>query len=131
VFRRQQFFRGYEDGTVDLDWLRPDGDYMTQEDWAADRRSLMFFLNGQAIPTPDARGQQIRDDSFLVLINGKDEGVKFTMPGERYGKEWQLVIDTAEPRRREGAVRSYASDRVDVVARSIQIHRRLDDAREH
>jgi glycogen operon protein len=131
VFRRQQFFRGYEDGTVDLDWLRPDGDYMTQEDWAADRRSLMFFLNGQAIPTPDARGQQIRDDSFLVLINGKDEGVKFTLPGERYGKEWQLVIDTAEPRRREGAVRSYASDRVDVVARSIQIHRRLDDAREH
>ncbi len=131
VFRRQQFFRGATEGTVDLDWLRPDGTDMTDDDWASgDQQSIMFFLNGQAIPTPDARGQQILDDSFLVLLNAAAEQVKFTLPGEQYGRAWTLVVDTAEPAHRGAGQRVSAGGRVELVARSIQVLRRMDDARE-
>ena len=104
---------------------------MTTEDWASEeRRSIMFFLNGQAIPTPDRRGQRIRDDSFLVLINGHAEPAKFVLPGERYGRTWELVVDTADPKRRGDEHRVEAEDRLQLTARSIIILRRLDDARE-
>jgi glycogen operon protein len=131
VFRRQQFFRGVTEGTADLDWLRPDGADMAAEDWAAaDQRSIMFFLNGQMIPSPDARGLQILDDSFLVLLNGAADQVKFTLPGEPYGRLWELVVDTADPDRRGAAHQVRATERVVLAARSIQILRRMDDARE-
>jgi glycogen operon protein len=131
VFRRQQFFRGTTQGMVDVDWMRPDGSGMTAEDWAADDQlSIMFFLNGQAIPTLDARGKPILDDSFLVLLNAAGEPMKFTLPGERYGRAWELVLDTADPDRRGTDHRVAATDRVQLVDRSIQILRRLDDARE-
>jgi isoamylase len=131
VFRRQQFFRGATEGTVDLDWLRPDGADMTTDDWGAgDQRSIMVFLNGQAIPTPDARGQQILDDSFLVLINADAEQVKFTLPREAYGRRWQLVVDTADPHDRGSGPHVRAAERVVVTGRSIQVLRRMDDARD-
>ncbi|HEX6257051.1 MAG TPA: glycogen debranching protein GlgX [Euzebyales bacterium] len=131
VFRRQQFFRGATEDTVDLDWLRPDGADMSAEDWdAGDQRSIMVFLNGRAIPTPDARGQQILDDSFLVLINADAEQVKFTLPREAYGRRWQLVVDTADPDDRRTGPHASAAERVVVTGRSIQVLRRMDDARD-
>jgi glycogen operon protein len=131
VFRRQQYFRGQTAESVDLDWLRSDSASMTDEDWASpDLRSIMFFLNGQAIPTPDRRGQRIRDDSFLVLINGDGEPAKFTLPSERYGEQWEMVIDTADPRGRAHDDSLHAGESVDLTARSMQVLRRLDDARE-
>ena len=131
VFRRQQFFRGQTAENIDLDWLRSDGASMTDKDWASgDLRSIMFFLNGQAIPTPDARGQQIRDESFLVLINGQLESAKFTLPNERYGMDWETVIDTTQLDPPDTGTPSHAGDRMDVMGRSMQVLRRLDDARE-
>jgi glycogen operon protein len=90
----------------------------------------MFFLNGQAIPTPDRRGQRIRDDSFLVLINGDGEPAKFTLPSERYGEHWVMVIDTADPRGRGDDNALHAGEPVNLAARSMNILLRLDDARE-
>ena len=55
----------------------------------------MIFLNGSAIPEPDPRGQQILDDSFLVMFNAHDQPLTFTLPDEEYGAEWIPVIDTA------------------------------------
>jgi hypothetical protein len=51
------------------------------------------------------------------------------LPSERYGKSWTLVIDTADPSRRDENP-LHADDRVDVTARSINVLRRLDDARD-
>jgi glycogen operon protein len=132
VFRRQQFFRGDTGDTVDLDWLLPDGSEMTDADWASDeQQSIMFFLNGRQIPTPNSRGQPIIDDSFLVLLNAAGEAVKFTLPDQRYGRLWQLVVDTADTTRRGVGHRASAGDAVGLIARSVQVLRRMDDAREH
>ncbi|MGH3666218.1 MAG: glycogen debranching protein GlgX, partial [Egibacteraceae bacterium] len=100
VFRRQKFFHGeVRAGMEDVDWMRPDGSAMQAGDWDHDQvLALMFFLNGQAIPTPDPRGRRVVGDSFLVLTNASQEPVGFTVPDERYGRRWQVAVDTADPR---------------------------------
>ncbi len=61
VFRRQKFFRGEtREGIQDVDWMRRDGSEMSRRDWDTGHLlAMMFFLNGQAIPTPDERGRRV------------------------------------------------------------------------
>ena len=40
----------------------------------------MIYLNGQGIPDRDELGEQIVDDSFLLLINAHHQPVSFTLP---------------------------------------------------
>jgi glycogen operon protein len=102
VFRRRRFFQGPEaggDGLRDIAWLTPAGEHMTDEDWHTDyARSLGVFLNGEAITEPDPRGQRVRDDSFLLLINAHSDDVSFILPGPEFGERWEVALDTAEPR---------------------------------
>jgi glycogen operon protein len=74
----------------------PNAEHMDEQAWSNGlAKSLMVFLNGSAIPEPDPRGQQILDDSFLVLFNAHHEGLSFTLPDAEYGEQWLTVIDTA------------------------------------
>jgi isoamylase len=137
VFRRQQFFRGEitdqagRGGMRDLDWMRPDGSQMTSEDWVQGHlQSLMFFLNGRAIPTRDDRGRAVSDDSFLVLTTAAHEPVTFTVP-RTYGRGWRVVLDTAQRRGTpRGRTRVRGGAQLPLVARSLVLLQRLDDARE-
>ncbi|HHU09891.1 MAG TPA: glycogen debranching protein GlgX [Intrasporangiaceae bacterium] len=101
VFQRRRFFAGSADhggesAMGDIAWLTPDGEHMTEQDWVAgDAQSVMVFLNGQAIPEPDNRGDRIVGDSFLILFNGSDADRAFELPDESYGKGWVIEIDTA------------------------------------
>ena len=63
----------------------------------------MVFLNGQAIPELDRRGNRIVDDSFLVLFNAHYEAIDFQVPDVSYGPAWDTVLDTAAAPR-SGAV---------------------------
>ncbi|HSK54103.1 MAG TPA: glycogen debranching protein GlgX [Jiangellales bacterium] len=97
VFRQRKFFDGRpdENGLPDIAWLRPDGSPMTKEDWDAGfARSLMVFLNGDAIREPDRRGEPVVDDSFLMLFNAGDEQLTFQLPHTKLGEAWQPVLDT-------------------------------------
>jgi glycogen operon protein len=99
VFQRRRFFHGRkaEDGTRDIVWLTPAGEEMSASDWHTGyAKSLVVFLNGDAITEPGPRGEQIVDDSFLLLINAHHEDMTFTLPGAKYGKKWQMVLDTAD-----------------------------------
>src|SRR6266550_1975625 len=95
VFRRRRFFQGRPiRGAVDIAWFKPDAKQMTDQDWTSRHaRSLGVFLNGKAIPGHDGRGQQISDDSFLLLFNGHSRAVYWSLPKE-FGGPWQLVLDT-------------------------------------
>jgi len=101
VFRRRRFFAGEpghggESELGDIAWLKPDASHMVEEDWqVGTARSVMVFLNGEAIREPDLRGERIVDDSFLVIFNGQPEELRFTLPEAEYGEEWQVVFDTA------------------------------------
>ncbi|MFC5661920.1 glycogen debranching protein GlgX [Kitasatospora misakiensis] len=113
VFRRRRFFHGrpvpgrptgdggpvgeYEDLT-DIAWFTPAGEEMTKRNWGASyAKSLTVFLNGYAISEPDRRGGRIVDDSFLLMFNAHFEPLEFTVPAG-HGQEWQVVVDTAQPR---------------------------------
>ncbi|MBA3619341.1 MAG: glycogen debranching protein GlgX [Acidothermales bacterium] len=105
VFRRRRFFEGRAvhgsddtPGLYDIAWFVPSGKQMTDQDWAKGyAKSVAVFLNGDAIPTPDERGERIVDDSFLLLFNAHHEDMVFTMPDESYGRSWHTVLDTAMP----------------------------------
>jgi glycogen operon protein len=123
VFRRRDFFQGrilIGEGTHDIAWFRPDGREMGQDDWEAPvGQSLVVYLNGEAIPSPDMRGERVVDDSFLLLFNNGGEPVKATVPTGWWGQQWSLVFDTAAPDDGEGARTYKSGDQVPLEARSV------------
>jgi len=129
VFRRRRFFTGQhrDGGAPDIAWLRPDGSAMAEPDWSSSSvRALAVFLNGEAITEPGLRGEQITDDSFLLLLNPGAEGVRMTVPGRPFGELWQPIFDTARrPRMDGGSARQLpaGSSRL-VTAHSVVLLRR-------
>jgi glycogen operon protein len=101
VFRRKRFFQGrpiHGSSVDDVAWLRPDGQNMTDEDWANDHlRAIAIYLSGHGIPDRNELGERVVDDSFLLLINSSHQSSTFTLPARSFGPTWELVIDTADP----------------------------------
>jgi isoamylase len=96
VFRRRRWFQGQAvRGTPDIEWFRPDGTVMTEQDWLTGyAKSVAVFLNGNSIPTPDRMGRKIVDDSFLVLFNAHYEPLDWVIAAA-LESGWQPVLDTA------------------------------------
>ena len=100
VFRRDRYLLGREvkgSGLPDVWWFRSDGRRMTRRDWQSDDRVIGVFLNGSEIVTPGPRGEQIEDDSFLLLFNAGGEERAFTLPNRRFGAFWTLELSSADP----------------------------------
>jgi glycogen operon protein len=123
IFRRRRWFHGRPiRGTVDIGWFKPDGNDMTEDDWNTSyARAIGVFLNGEAIPHRDTRGQRIRDDSFLLLFNAAPEPVQWTLPPAWPGP-WHPVLDTSQRLPVTGSVPSQA--RVTTGGRSLVLLRR-------
>ncbi|MGX1737943.1 glycogen debranching protein GlgX [Corynebacterium flavescens] len=101
AFRRERFLAGGPLGSDvqdrDIAWLVPSGRLMTQDDWDHDfGRSLMVYLNGSAIREKTARGEDIDDDSFIMIFNAHDGDIEFTLPQRDLGAKWELIVDTAD-----------------------------------
>ncbi|WP_309888796.1 glycogen debranching protein GlgX [Archangium sp.] len=103
VLQRRRFFQGkhiWDSEYKDLAWFNPDGTEMKQEDWDKPFvRSLAFLLGGDAIPSPDERGQRIIGDALLVLLNAHHEPVRFTVPPAAEGARWVIEFYTAADQR--------------------------------
>ncbi|HET7523095.1 MAG TPA: glycogen debranching protein GlgX, partial [Acidimicrobiales bacterium] len=105
VFRRRRFFQGHpvrgprtDDKLPDIGWFRPDGEEMTDNDWAVGyAKSLGVFLNGAAIPDPDPHGRPVVDDSFFLIFNSWENELDFILPEARWSPQWEVVLDTAGP----------------------------------
>src|SRR5688572_10189805 len=100
VFRRRRFFAGSADhggqsALGDIAWFQPSGEPMGEHAWSdGEAKTVMVFLNGQAIPTPDSRGRRILDDDFLVIFNADHAEESFTLPDAQWGEHWVAEIDT-------------------------------------
>jgi len=80
----------------DLVWVRPDGHEMEGVDWNQSwSRAVGLFMNGATIGDTDAGGNELRDDSFLLLLNAAQDGVEFTLPSLGGGSAWTRLIDTS------------------------------------
>jgi len=105
VFRRRRWFQGraiHGKDVRDIAWFTPGGQEMSEDDWNVGfAKSLMVYLNGDAIPSRGPRGEAIIDDTFLLCFNAHYEPMSFTMPPHQFGQRWHRVIDTADPDLRE------------------------------
>ncbi|HEX6289661.1 MAG TPA: glycogen debranching protein GlgX [Herpetosiphonaceae bacterium] len=101
VLHRRKFFQGREihgTGVRDICWYQPDGSTMTEEQWLnGSVRALGMLLNGMAMEETDERGEEIRDDVMLLLINGHDEEQCFKLPGDEHAPRWEVLLDTNTP----------------------------------
>jgi isoamylase len=124
VFHRPGWFKGRPlrgKGISDVAWLRPDAEAMSDEDWQQEFvKSLMVFLNGDALHDLEPDGTRVRDAAFLLLFNAHHEPLDFTLPPASFGEAWDVTIDTAtEVGEREG--RLTAGSAVTVEGRSIVV----------
>ncbi len=134
AFRRQNFFRSRsmrDPNLPDLSWFRPDGKEMTQEDWILPfARSLGMLLAGDAIDELDSRGNQITDDTILVLFNAYWEPLPFIMPLFKFAGQWGVfegywepVVDTRNETGKLPAPQLRPGDTYDLEARSTSVFR--------
>ncbi len=128
VFRQESFLRGQEvkgSGLPDVWWFRPDGMKMTRRDWQGGEHVLGMFLNGKEIPTPGPHGEDVEDDSFLLLFNAHGEDRVFLLPRRRFGARWELELNTADPDAEPGSLQYGARTEVPVIAHSFVVLKRV------
>jgi glycogen operon protein len=127
VFRRERFLEGAVDGEAlpDAWWFRSDGYKMTQKDWNAGDPVLGLFLNGETIPSRGPRGEEITDDSFLLLFNSSGDDREFMLPRKYMGPGWALELNTADPDALPGSARHEPHSPVTVKARSMLVLKRI------
>ena len=103
VLHRRRFFTGREPGDdsnmiPQVEWFDHTGSIMDMDDWRNTHAfSMMIYLNGSDIPEVDWYGNRMVDNDFILIFNAHYEPIMFTLPDERYGRKWQLVVDTHNP----------------------------------
>ncbi|HYH15470.1 MAG TPA: glycogen debranching protein GlgX, partial [Flavisolibacter sp.] len=100
VFCRRRWFKGQPIkgvGLEDIAWFLPDGSEMSEENWQQDfAKSLGVFLNGRGLRAVGPKGEVIVDDSFYIIFNASHLPLSYTLPSERFGHNWEKVLDTSE-----------------------------------
>jgi glycogen operon protein len=98
VLRRRHFFRGeptVKGGPKDLSWIRPDGHELTQDDWHdPNNHTIGMLIYGDATDETDDRGRPIKGETLLLILNGSDQDVAFTLPTVNGGGIWAEMVDT-------------------------------------
>ena len=126
VFRRRRWFQGRAiRGVPELEWLKPDGTEMSEEDWNNGfAKSLAVFLNGETIASPGPHGERVVDASFYIAFNAHYEPLEFVLPGPPLGERWQVVLDTAKPLPEDGPVVP-GGGKVAIADRTLALLRRI------
>ncbi|MDZ4700418.1 MAG: glycogen debranching protein GlgX [Rhodothermales bacterium] len=103
-FNRHRFLTGRRDGDGERDviWWHPAGREMDNGDWSdANLQTLGMLLNGSHINSVDARGNTLRDDTFMVWLNAAGHAVSAKLPNgsARMTTPWVTVdpLDEAAP----------------------------------
>ena len=100
VFCRRRWFQGrliHGSEVSDIGWFTPAGVEMSEDDWRAGfAKSLGVFLNGRGIQSLNERGEPVTDDSFYVMFNSHHEPLEFTLPAQRWGEQWAVILNTVD-----------------------------------
>ena len=83
ALRQRHFFEGTPailGGPKDLAWFHPDQREMTEPDWHDDSLNCIgMFVSGNPLRSPGSRGEQQRDTSFMLWLNGGHEPRKIRL----------------------------------------------------
>jgi isoamylase len=103
AMQRRKFFVGRPirgTGIKDLSFFEPSGSEMSDAAWDSGLVQCMGLrLAGDLIDEVDERGDPIKGDTLLLLLNAHWEEIPFTLPETTDGDVWQVLVDTAEPDR--------------------------------
>ncbi len=103
AIQRRKFFLGRPirgTGIKDLSFFEPSGVEMSDAAWDSGFvQCLGVRLAGDLINEVDERGEPIKGDTLLLLLNAHWEEIPFTLPDTADGDVWQILVDTAEPDR--------------------------------
>ena len=120
ILRHSRFLSGELNegaGFKDLTWLATSGHEMGQGDWNdANVRCIGMLMDGRAQATGIKR--QGIDATMLLVLNGWQDLVGFTLPEAPAGTAWSLQIDTNQPDLAE-APTFKPGERYDVTGRSL------------
>jgi isoamylase len=100
VLQRRKFFlgraiRGCE--IKDISFFDPSGNEMNDQAWDAPFVKCMGVrLAGDIINEVDERGEPIRGDTLLLLLNAHWEEIPFTLPAARDEHLWETMLDTRD-----------------------------------
>jgi isoamylase len=100
VLQRRKFFLGrpIRGGDIkDISFFEPGGYEMNDEHWNANFvKCLGVRLAGDVIHEVDERGEPIKGDTLLLLLNAHWEEIPFMLPQTKDGQVWETLIDTRE-----------------------------------
>jgi isoamylase len=123
VLRRRKFFQGRRiRGTdiKDIMWLRSDGQEMSDEDWETSWiRCIGVLLAGEIRDEVDEKGDLIKDDTLLVILNSYHEAVHFAFPECVGDVKWEVIIDTSNSDLAEGERQADCENPLEVAGRSV------------
>ena len=95
---RRHWFQGraiHGSGIYDIGWYNPDGDVITDEQWHdGSAKAMAVFFNGAELISPNAKGERVVDDSFLLMFNAQGTPQAFHIPTTIKQRQWELLIDT-------------------------------------
>jgi glycogen operon protein len=119
VFRQRAFFSGHdvsEDGVKDIAWFGPTGEELDDEQWFDPTvQTLGMYLDGRGIRTRGPHGEQVVDESFLLLLHMAPDEAEVRLPGLPWAARYEVVLATAKTVLHETALQ--------VVGRSVTLLR--------
>ncbi len=120
ILRHSRFLSGdlnVDTGTKDLTWIATNGSEMGPGEWDdPNTRCIGMLLDGRAPETGlKKRGS---DATVLIVFNGWQDLVGFTLPEPPDGEGWTLLVDTNQPAL-STEPNFHPGDRYDVTGRSV------------
>lgn len=95
VLSRKRWIGDTHPDIQEIEWLLPDGNTMTEQHWTQpEARAIGIYLNGNSLPSGGGNEKEHADDHFYFLFNASEQDVRFTIPPERYGRDWHVILDT-------------------------------------
>ncbi len=121
ALRQRHWFEGRPTivgGPKDLAWIHPTGREMAGDDWLdADLHVVGMFVSGDPLRSPGPRGEQQRDSSFLLWLNGSGHPCPVTLPPNEWVQHGVVVLST-DPENPEG-LEVKAGSVITLAARSL------------
>ncbi|MGN6129473.1 MAG: glycogen debranching protein GlgX, partial [Nocardioidaceae bacterium] len=84
-------------GPKDLSWIHPDGREMAEADWFDETlHTFGMFVSGDPLRAPGARGERLRDSSFLMWFHAHADPGKAVLPVNEWVSAGEVVLSTDE-----------------------------------
>jgi glycogen operon protein len=125
MLKRSNFLHGrniFVPGKKDVSWFLPDGKEFQECHWKdPNTRSLGMLLAGEANDEKDDRGNLIKDDTLMILLNAFWEPIRFNFPKDFSTGPWTVILDTRYDRGKPEEQSAYMGNTYDVDGRSLVV----------